>query len=62
MKQEWEILIKDEKEAAPYKEKLSEIAETLVKHTEGLKDNIGLMGGKIGVALFFLYFCKILSE
>jgi len=62
MKQEWEILIKDEKEAAPYKKKLSEIAETLVKHTAELKDNIGLMGGKIGVALFYFYYAKLLAE
>jgi lantibiotic modifying enzyme len=62
MKQEWEILIKDEKKAAPYKKKLSEIAETLVKHTEDSKDNIGLMGGKIGVALFYFYYAKLLGE
>lgn len=62
MKQEWEILIKDEKKAAPYKEKLSEIAEALVKHTGDLKDNIGLMGGKIGVALFYFYYAKLLAE
>jgi lantibiotic modifying enzyme len=62
MKQEWEILIKDEKKAAPYKEKLAEIAETLVRHTGDLKDNIGLMGGKIGVALFYFYYAKLLAE
>jgi len=62
MKHDWEILIKDEKETAPYKEKLSEIAGTLVKHTPDLKDNIGLMGGKIGVALFYFYYAKFLAE
>jgi lantibiotic modifying enzyme len=62
MKQEWEILITDEKKAAPYKEKLSTIAETLVKHTEDLKNNIGLMGGKIGVALFYFYYAKLMAE
>ena len=62
MKQEWEILIKDEKKTAPYKEKISEIAETLVKHTGDLKDNIGLMGGKIGIALFYFYYAKLLGE
>jgi lantibiotic modifying enzyme len=62
MKHDWEILIKDEKKAVPFIEKLSEIAGTLVKHTPDLKENIGLMGGKIGVALFYFYYAKFLGE
>ncbi|UCH93777.1 MAG: lanthionine synthetase C family protein [Candidatus Aminicenantes bacterium] len=61
MKEQWEILIKDEK-AKPVKEKLSEIAETLVKNVHKLESNIGLMGGKIGVALFYFYYAKFLGE
>jgi len=57
----WEILINGEK-TEPYKKKLAEIAECLVEHTGELKENIGLMGGKIGVALFYFYYAKYLGE
>ena len=57
----WEILINDEK-AEPYKAKLAEIADALVQHTGQLKENIGLMGGKIGVALFYFYYAKYLGN
>lgn len=82
----WEILMNNEK-AKPFKEKLSEIADTLIKHcneekqpaeagqaedakTEaetqptgaGPQDNIGLMGGKAGIALFFFYYARLTGE
>ena len=80
----WEILM-NEKEAAPYKEKLSVISDTLIKHYEEVKkkenekpaaetetgeaphpriagDNIGLLGGKAGMALFFFYYAKLTND
>ena len=57
----WEILINKEK-AAPYQAKLSEIADTLVKNVDKLESNIGLMGGKIGVALFYFYYAKFTND
>jgi lantibiotic modifying enzyme len=57
----WEILIKDEK-AKPYKEKLAEIAEVLEKNSGSLQENLGLMGGKIGLALFFFYYARFTAE
>ena len=56
----WEILIKD-REAEPYIKKLEEIAETL-KNDPLETRNIGLMGGKIGVALFFFYYAKYKAD
>jgi lantibiotic modifying enzyme len=57
----WKILI-DKENAAPYQEKLSQIADTLVKNAAKLETNIGLMGGKIGVALFYFYYAKLTND
>jgi len=79
----WEILITDEK-TKPFKEKLAEIADTLMKHCDeakqpqetkpedkdaeqtaesvGPQDNIGVMGGKAGIALFFFYYAKLTGD
>ncbi|MCP4157110.1 MAG: hypothetical protein GY757_55880 [bacterium] len=51
------ILGKDD--ATIYLEKLKEISDVLLKETGALKDNIGLMGGKVGVALFFFYYAQL---
>jgi len=57
----WEPLV-DEKNGKIYMEKLSEISDALLKNTEKLKDGIGLMGGKAGVALFFFYYAQLTME
>jgi lantibiotic modifying enzyme len=57
----WEILIKDE-QTKPYTDKLAEISECLLKNTDKLENNIGLMGGKIGVALYFFYYARLCGE
>lgn len=56
----WEILIKDEA-AEPYKQKLAEIAEYLMEKAEPA-GNPGLMGGDIGLALFFFYYAKFTDD
>lgn len=58
---DWEILIKDEK-TKPYTEKLAEISSVLLENTGKLENNIGLMGGKIGVALYFFYYARLCGE
>jgi lantibiotic biosynthesis protein len=57
----WEILLQDEK-AKPYKEKLSEITDALYKNIDKVDKNIGLMGGKMGLALYFFYYAKFMAE
>lgn len=56
----WEILIKD-KDAEPFKKKLVEIAEYLMNDA-GPAGNPGLMGGDIGLALFFFYYAKFTDD
>jgi lantibiotic modifying enzyme len=57
----WNPLV-DETNGKIYMEKLSEISDVLLKNTEKLKDSIGLMGGKAGVALFFFYYAQLTME
>ena len=57
----WSPIV-DEKNAAPYREKLSEISDVLLEKTETLAGNIGVMGGKAGVALFFFYYAQLTQE
>ncbi|MCP5107269.1 MAG: lanthionine synthetase C family protein [bacterium] len=57
----WEPLV-DEKNIDTYKTKLSEISDVLLKNTEKVKSNIGVMGGKAGIALFFFYYANLTME
>lgn len=57
----WSPIV-DQKNAAPYQEKLSEISAALLEKTEALAGNIGVMGGKAGVALFFFYYAQLTQE
>ncbi|MCP4214644.1 MAG: lanthionine synthetase C family protein [bacterium] len=53
----------DKKNSDIYRAKLSEIADALMEHTGKLeKNSIGLMGGKVGVALFFFYYAQMTME
>lgn len=54
----WKKIIEDSEEVK-YVEKLSEIAEVILKETGNLESNrIDLMGGKTGIALFLFYYAK----
>jgi hypothetical protein len=57
----WKILIDGDK-AKPYKQKLEEIAKVALENTDKLESNIGLMGGKIGAALFFFYYSRFTGD
>ena len=57
----WEPLV-DEKNAKIYLDKLSEISKVLLEKSDGLGNNIGLMGGKTGIALFFFYYANLTME
>lgn len=61
MTKEWQPLI-EEKDAKIYREKLSEIAEVLREHTGKTGNNIGVMGGKAGVALFAFYYANMIQD
>ncbi|MCX6583336.1 MAG: lanthionine synthetase C family protein [Candidatus Aminicenantes bacterium] len=52
----------DEKNAKTYLDKLSEISDILLKNTDKMKENIGVMGGKAGIALFFFYYARLTME
>lgn len=54
--------IVDEKNTKAYLDKLSEISDILLKNTEKLNGNIGIMGGKAGIALFFFYYARLTME
>jgi len=56
---QWKILL-SESEAAPYHEKLTALADALVKKRSEFteEDGLGLMGGKVGLALFFFYYAR----
>ncbi len=61
-KKKWQAIFNEE-EQKPYKEKLSEIAELLLEYAPTMeKDSIGVMGGKVGVALFFFYYAQYSME
>jgi class I lanthipeptide synthase len=61
-KKKWHALMNEE-EAKPYKKKLAEIAEVLLEYAPTMeKDTIGVMGGKVGVALFFFYYAQYTME
>lgn len=53
----WMPPIKPE-HAAPYRAKLSEIAEILMSDAVQKEHNVGLMGGKAGVVLFLFYYAQ----
>jgi lantibiotic modifying enzyme len=57
----WEPLV-EKKSGKIYMEKLFEISDALLKNTEKLENSIGLMGGKVGVALFFFYYAQLTME
>jgi lantibiotic modifying enzyme len=57
----WRSIV-DEKDAKPYREKLSEIADVLLKNTGKLNNNIGIMGGKAGIVLFLFYYARMTRE
>jgi lantibiotic modifying enzyme len=57
---EWKALV-DEKNIDTYKAKLSEISDVLLKNA-GKTVNIGTMGGKTGIALFFFYYAQLTME
>lgn len=61
MSKEWQPLI-EEKDSKVYREKLSEIAEILLEHTGKSGNNIGVMGGKAGVALFAFYYANMIMD
>ncbi|HLP44420.1 MAG TPA: lanthionine synthetase C family protein [Candidatus Kapabacteria bacterium] len=57
----WHSIL-DEKNKPVYLDKLSEISDVLLKNTEKLNGNIGVMGGKAGVVLFFFYYAHLTME
>lgn len=57
----WEP-IADAATAPPFTDKLSKIADILLNQTELYPDNIGLIGGQTGVALFLFYYAKFRQE
>lgn len=58
---EWKALV-DEKNLDTYKAKLSEISDILLKNAGKVGPNIGTMGGKTGIALFFFYYAQLTME
>ncbi len=58
---EWNVYV-DEKTIETCKAKLSEISEVLLENTEKVGGNIGSMGGKTGIALFFFYYANLTME
>ncbi|MDQ1349855.1 MAG: hypothetical protein QG657_156 [Acidobacteriota bacterium] len=54
--------IVDEKDRKAYLDKLSEITDVLLKNTDKMKENIGIMGGKAGITLFFFYYARMTME
>lgn len=58
---EWNVYV-DEKTIDTCKAKLSEISEILLENTEKVGGNIGSMGGKTGIALFFFYYANLTME
>lgn len=59
---EWEKIIKESEEGR-YVEKLSEIAEVILKETRNLDvSRIDIMGGRAGIALFLFYYAKYTRE
>jgi lantibiotic modifying enzyme len=57
----WEPLV-DEKNAKIYLDKLAKISEVLLEKSDKVGNNIGLMGGKTGIALFFFYYANLTME
>ncbi len=57
----WNPLL-DGQKAQPYLDKLGEISEVLLENTGKLEKNLGVMGGKAGVALFFFYYAQLTME
>jgi len=58
---EWKKLI-DENDAQPFNEKLSQISEALGNHFSKPEENISLMGGKIGVAIYYFYYARFTGD
>jgi lantibiotic modifying enzyme len=57
---EWTPII-DGSNAAKYRRKLEEISHVLQMETPNL-ERMGLMGGKVGIALFFFYYAQLTAE
>lgn len=58
---EWNVYV-EEKTVDTCKAKLAEISEVLLKNAEKAGGNIGSMGGKTGIALFFFYYANLTME
>lgn len=54
--------IEDEAGTGPLTGKVSDIADILLNQKENLKDNIGLIGGQTGVAIFLFNYAKFRQE
>ena len=57
----WHSIL-DEKNAKAYQDKLSEISDIFLNKTGKIDSNIGIMGGKSGIALFFFYYANLTME
>jgi lantibiotic modifying enzyme len=61
-KKSWHTIL-DDNETKPYRRKLSQIGDEVVKHMGDIKaDEIGLMGGKAGLALFLFYYAMFTQD
>lgn len=57
----WHPIIKGYS-AAPYREKLSELAEVLFKNIREFKSTAGISGDRLGVVLFLFYYARFTGE